>query len=423
MSQKVEKPVLSGQRIKTRKRDEKERYDPTGFRDAIISGLDKSGANDFEAISRYLDLGGNKLDYRRYGECLFDILIAGGILVPGGSLSQEGDGPHKTDACIFNSSDEINMEEMKNWEQVFIKLMRRYKYLEKIFQDEIKKILMFVKYFKQTDRKKLAAMLSLWISNGSVPFAAVLVLNNSHLVKDHLALDFLIDIFKYWSTERGVNSLYSAVRKANLEQHFSTFIPDTKQSQVYFRNAFQENGLEEILKLYEDQHQQAAKKELQSLLADALAENKPLRDVIAEIKDIAVRDNIQPHETVCIIWTTVMDIPEWSKKEELVTDQAVRHLKQYTVLFSAFTNGARAELSLLLKVQEYCYSNMTFMRAFQKIIMLFYKTDVISEQAILKWYKQDYNVKGKMMFVDQMKQFVEWLQNAEEETDSDAESD
>lgn len=62
---------------------------------------------------------------------------------------------------------------------------------------------------------------------------------------------------------------------------------------------------------------------------------------------------------------------------------------------------------------------MTFMRAFQKIIMLFYKTDVISEQAILKWYKQDYNVKGKMMFVDQMKQFVEWLQNAEEESDSE----
>lgn len=118
-----------------------------------------------------------------------------------------------------------------------------------------------------------------------------------------------------------------------------------------------------------------------------------------------------------------MDIPEWSKKDELVTDQAVRHLKQYTVLFSAFAQGARAEISLLLKVQEYCYTNMTFMRAFQKIIMLFYKTDVISEQTILKWYKQDYNVKGKMMFVDQMRQFVEWLQNAEEESDSDAESD
>lgn len=63
-----------------------------------------------------------------------------------------------------------------------------------------------------------------------------------------------------------------------------------------------------------------------------------------------------------------------------MTDQAVRHLKQYTSLFAAFAQTARAELSLILKVQEYCYANMTFMRAFQKIIMLFYKTDVISEQ-------------------------------------------
>lgn len=54
--------------------------------------------------------------------------------VPGGTLSQEGDPPYKTEACIFNTPDEINLEIMKSWEQVFIKLMRRYKYLEKLFQ-------------------------------------------------------------------------------------------------------------------------------------------------------------------------------------------------------------------------------------------------------------------------------------------------
>lgn len=421
MSQKVEKPVLSGQRIKTRKRDEKERYDPVGFRDAIISGLDKC-ANDFEAISRFLDGAGNKLDYRRYGENLFDILIAGGILVPGGTLLPEGE-TCKTEACIFNSPDEINLDMMKNWEQVFIKLMRRYKYLEKIFQEEIKKILLYVKYFQPVDRKKLSLMMFLWISNGSLPFSSVLTLNNSHLVKDHLALDFLIDIFKWWRQEKGVSSLHSAIKKSNIESHLMTFVPDNKQSHTYFRTAFEENGLDEILKLYHDQHQLQAKKELQTLLSDGLAENKALRDIIAELREYATKENIQEHETVCIIWTTIMALPEWNKKEELVTDQAVRHLKQYTSLFSAFAQNARSELSLLLKVQEYCYSNMTFMRAFQKIIMLFYKTDVISEQVILKWYKQDFNVKGKMMFVDQMKKFIEWLQNAEEESDSDGSSD
>lgn len=97
--------------------DEKEKYDPTGFRDAIIQGLEKC-SNDLEAISKYLDGAGNKLDYRRYGECLFDILIAGGLLVPGGTLSQDGEGPFRTEACIFATPNDINLELMKNWEQV-----------------------------------------------------------------------------------------------------------------------------------------------------------------------------------------------------------------------------------------------------------------------------------------------------------------
>ena len=33
-----------------------------------------------EALSKFLDVAGNKLDYRRYGEALLEILIAGGLL-------------------------------------------------------------------------------------------------------------------------------------------------------------------------------------------------------------------------------------------------------------------------------------------------------------------------------------------------------
>ena len=46
--------------------------------------------------------------------------------------------------------------------------------------------------------------------------------------------------------------------------------------------------------------------------------------------------------------------------------------------------------------------------------MLFVTADVLSEEVILKWYKEGHSVKGKMLFLDQMKKFIEWLQNAEE---------
>jgi hypothetical protein len=138
--------------------DEKEKYDPTGFRDAVISGLEK--AEDLEAIFKYLDIAGNKLDYRRYGEVLFDILIAGGLLIPGGQISQDGEKPSTT-ACIFAASED--MESMRNHEQIFTKLMRRYKYLEKMFEEEMKKVLVFIKGFTPLERIKLARMTALWI--------------------------------------------------------------------------------------------------------------------------------------------------------------------------------------------------------------------------------------------------------------------
>lgn len=49
-------------------------------------------------------------------------------------------------------------------------------------------------------------------------------------------------------------------------------------------------------------------------------------------------------------------------------------------------------------------------------LLLWIIADVLSEEAILKWYKEAHVAKGKSVFLDQMKKFVEWLQNAEEGT-------
>ena len=67
--------------------DEKERFDPTQFQESIVQGLNQTGS-DLEAVAKFLDASGAKLDYRRYAETLFDILVAGGML---GKCSPCGD--------------------------------------------------------------------------------------------------------------------------------------------------------------------------------------------------------------------------------------------------------------------------------------------------------------------------------------------
>ena len=60
--------------------DEKHhKYNPEDFRDQVVVGLNQCGGS-FEAVSKFLDQGGNNLEYNRYGEALFDILFCGGTL-------------------------------------------------------------------------------------------------------------------------------------------------------------------------------------------------------------------------------------------------------------------------------------------------------------------------------------------------------
>ena len=69
-----------------------------------------------------------------------------------------------------------------------------------------------------------------------------------------------------------------------------------------------------------------------------------------------------------------MSAIEWNKKEDLLQDQALRHLKQYTTLFAAFATTSKSEIVLLNKIQEYCYENMNFLKTFNKIVLLLYKS-------------------------------------------------
>lgn len=70
-----------------------------------------------------------------------------------------------------------------------------------------------------------------------------------------------------------------------------------------------------------------------------------------------------------------MSAVEWNKKEELVAEQALKHLRQYAPLLAAFAESPRSELALLVRVQEFCYENMNFMKVFQKVVLLFYKSN------------------------------------------------
>lgn len=418
MSVKAEKPTLTGARIKTRKRDEKEKYDPNGFRDSVIQGLNES-ANDLEQLSAFLDRAGSKLNYRRYAETLFDCLFAGGILAPGGTLLEdaEPDKPWRADMCVFSAK--ANVEILKGYYEVFYKLIRRYKYLEKSFEDELKKLILFLKGFNEEERRTLGRITGIFLANGLGDATVLSSLFEDHLVKEGLSLEFAIELFDMWLKEKDIGHISSTLKRAKLEDSLMLLLPLHKRTQENFENHFKAAGLESIIDFQRSKANIMVKKKLKKHLEEMMKEEAPVKEIVAHTKEQIKENSISEHEAVVMVWNVLMSAVEWNKKADLVADQSLKHLRTYTPLLASLTTSGRSELALIVKVQDYCYDNMNFMKAFQKIILLFYKTEVLSEDVILKWYKDAHSTKGKSVFLEQMKKFVEWLQNAEEESEEE----
>jgi hypothetical protein len=434
MSQKAELPSLTGHRTKTRKRDEKKIYDPTGFRDSIIDGLDASipdlgpesadqeRPTDLDAVSKFLDGAGNKLDYRRYGEALLEILLAGGLLAPGGSIQQDvGDVKVQTQACVF--LDATDMDRIKAWDQVFIKLMRRYKYLEKMLTEEMKKILVYLRGFTEDARQRLARITALWVASGLILPNTLPVVINEHQVKDEVALDFMMELFRVVKKEKGSPAVINLLKKSGLESQLDQLFPANKRTEENIKNKFSSHDLNEIVTYRAGQVNAGAKKDVQRSIRESINDERPIKEIISELRDAVHKNGLVEQETVVMIWSSVMSNVEWNKKEDLVAEQSLKHLKIYIPLFSAFTSGTKSEMVLLNKVQEYCYDNQNFLKNFNKIVLLFYKTEVLSEEVILKWYKDSHSPKGWSVFMSQMKKFIDWLEQAESESEEESDEE
>ena len=68
--------------------------------------------------------------------------------------------------------------------QVLYKLIRRYKYLEKPFEDNLKKILVFLKGYKDDERKKLAIITGIILSQNLCTAKVLASLFEEHLIKE-----------------------------------------------------------------------------------------------------------------------------------------------------------------------------------------------------------------------------------------------
>ncbi|NXT05197.1 BZW2 protein, partial [Prunella fulvescens] len=68
------------------------------------------------SLPKFLDAAGSRLDYRRYADTLFDILVAGSMLAPGGTRIDDNDKTKMTNHCVFFADEDHDA--IRNYAQV-----------------------------------------------------------------------------------------------------------------------------------------------------------------------------------------------------------------------------------------------------------------------------------------------------------------
>lgn len=79
------------------------------------------------------------------------------------------------------------------------------------------------------------------------------------------------------------------------------FVPPNKRTEEYFKSLFSERGLTDIVRLHKAQASQEAKRDLQEVLLDDLGDNKPIKDMIVDIKEFASKTEIPEHEIIALV--------------------------------------------------------------------------------------------------------------------------
>ncbi|KAI9500107.1 hypothetical protein GGI25_006199 [Coemansia spiralis] len=428
-----EKPTLNGVRIRARKRDAKAqaKYEPEDFRDSIFQVTENIEPTDYSKISSALDTAGHTLDYRRYGDTFFEVLVTGGIIAPGGIIQDDDEYGKLPFSLFVLASGEDPLAGAKVWTNLIIKLTRRYKYLERIFSDTTQHVLENIHRYSDDDNKMLAIGLGVLVSSGFLTMDPFKTLQKEHLTKDGQALRFLTDLLRVYLKDASIQQLRRALIKAKID-HLIDFFPPNKRDDDCFARHFEAEDMPELIELHAASQATAKRsafvEELVAILKEAKIEDDEDDDTVnitlAKAAKSAMRANKWDEaQAVVLVWDAIMSATEGALKPEQMEQQALLQLKRHSPVLELLTSEPKSEIALLKHIQTHAYKDPRLTKYFGRIVYELYSTDVLSDSAILFWAAKGANPEGKSGFLKQTEALVRKLQTlgSDDEDDEDDE--
>ncbi|GAA5931096.1 hypothetical protein JCM3775_000802 [Rhodotorula graminis] len=418
------KPSLQGVHIKQRKGQAKAaaKFEPFQFRDQLVHHLASCPPSDYDSISAKLDALASQLDYRKYEEQLFQILLVGAVLAPGGSIVEDG-----VERCTFSiattggDSDKVDLAEMKKATAVFERLMRRYKYLQHEFSENyLKQVLGYAGKFAPVEQERLAAATALFVQADLVPASVVGAVRTDWNVKNGIAQPFLVNFFKTLvAIKEPLEPVLSSFRKAGLAE-LDTFFPTNKRAEVV--PTLRSSGVVAVADWYAKGKATQIRDEVTKKVKGLVGEHADPDEILGVLQPIHSRSVpaiVSETDFIALVFLALVSRIDLNAEGPVVVDEAVIQVKEYSPVLEPFTQRAVAEVALVNTIQVWCHDNPKVGPAFPRLLKTLVGADILSTGPLVYWYTKGHKAQGAEQLRAKAAPLIKFLQEQDEEDDSE----
>ncbi|KAI0567296.1 hypothetical protein FGB62_3g359 [Gracilaria domingensis] len=418
MASKELRPTLASGVPKTRKRNIQTKLDPDSFRNRLFEVLETYGIRP-DAIPV---LSSDEFDYNRYGEVFCEVMIAGNIVEPGGAVRMN---PEPTEHCLFNSDDD---ESVLSVVDIMHQLMRRKPFLRARYDNVLTKILSCLAVFDDKPRANLAVAVASMLERQMLSPGVLKSLSSQSAISSGIALDFMTAIITSYLNQnnQSVDKLMVLLKSAGIDTGtMVNMMPSGSRSADALSEHFKRLGLDKLV----EQNERRVKTDNIRTLRDGIAErlgNASNDELFQFVETTRTETALTDAETVYASWSGIVSSVNMSRKTQQNRTALLTATQKGAPLLEQVAKSGTMQIELIQRVQSYVSADMELLKiaVFCDVIHLLYQKNVLSEEAILRWFSKGTRLeKGSAassnIIREQMIPFVQWLETAEEESSDD----
>lgn len=418
MASKELRPTLGTGVPKTRKRNIQTKLDPDTFRTRLFEELDEHAIS----AATIPALSNDEFDYSRYGEVFCEVMIAGNIVEPGGAVRTN---PPPTAHCVFAAPERKDVLAVVD---IMHQLMRRKPFLRARYDSVLTKILSCLAVFEEKPRSNLAVAIASMLERAMLSPGVLKSLSSQSAIASGIALDFMTAIITSYleQNNQSVDKLMSLLKSAGIDTGtMVNMMPSGSRSADALSEHFAALGLDKLV----EQNERRVKTDKIRTLRDGIAERLgkvPLEELVQFVKTTREETGLTEAESIHSAWSGVVSSVNMSRKTQQNRTALLTATQKGAPLLEQVCMSGAMQIELIVRVQAYVSADMELLKiaVFCDVVHLLYRKDVLSEEAILRWFRRGMRLeKGSAassnIIREQMIPFVKWLETAEEESEEE----